>query len=105
MDAHSNPRRGLKSMQEQGDWRPHRNERDRAQRAAETAEQRNERLRQWRERDHARRAAQTASERQATSCTAEKTQKKWQLKPLRREIEVPARYRVKVALRHTCNKF
>ena len=35
--------------------------------AAETAEQRSERLREWRERDRARRAAQTGSERQATS--------------------------------------
>ena len=41
--------------------------RDRARRAAETAEQRNKRLRKQREKDRARRAAQTASERQATS--------------------------------------
>ena len=40
---------------------------ERARRAAETAEQMSERLRKWRERDCARRAAQTASERQATS--------------------------------------
>ena len=40
---------------------------ERARRAAETAEQRSERLRKRRERDRARRAAQTASERQATS--------------------------------------
>ena len=66
MDAHSNPRRALKSAQEQ-DWRWRRNERDRARCAAETAEQRSERLRKWKERDRARCAAQTASERQATS--------------------------------------
>ena len=66
MDAHSNPRRALKSTQEQ-DRQRHRNERDKAQRAAETAEQRSERLRKWRKTDHARCAAQTASERQATS--------------------------------------
>ena len=44
-----------------------RNKRDRAQRAAETAEQRSERLKKRWERDHARHAAQTVSERQATS--------------------------------------
>ena len=55
-------------MQEQEDWqqRWHRNERERAQCAGETAEQRSEQLRKRRERDRARRAAQTASERQAT---------------------------------------
>ena len=67
MYAHSNPRIALKSAQEQEDRRWCRNERDRAWRAAETVEQRSERLRKWRERDHARHAAQTASERQATS--------------------------------------
>ena len=67
MDAHSNPRRALKSAQEQEDRRRRRNKRDRARRAAETVEQMSERLRKRRERDCARRAAQTASERQATS--------------------------------------
>ena len=67
MDAHSNPRRALKSAQEQEDRRWRRNERDRARRAAETAEQRSERLRKRRERDRARRATPTAGERQATS--------------------------------------
>ena len=38
MDAHSNPRRALKSVQEQEDWQRRRNERDRARRAAETVE-------------------------------------------------------------------
>ena len=65
MDTHSNPRRAVKSAQEQEDRR----------RGAETKEtvldelqrQRNERLRKRREKDRARRAAQTASERQATS--------------------------------------
>ena len=61
------PRRTLKSAQEQEDRRRRRNERDRARRAAETVEQRSERLRKRRERDRARRAAQTGSERQATS--------------------------------------
>ena len=41
--------------------------RDRARRAAETAEQRSEQLKKRREADHARHAAQTVSERQATS--------------------------------------
>ena len=66
MDAHSNPRRTLKSAQEQDQLR-RRNKRDRARRAAETAEQRSERLRKRRKRDRARRTAQTASKRQATS--------------------------------------
>ena len=66
MDTQSNPRRALKSAQEQ-DRRRCRNERDRAQHAAETAEQRSERLRKWRERDRARHIAQTASERQVAS--------------------------------------
>ena len=84
MDAHSNPRRALKSAQEQEDRRRRRNERDRARRAAETAEQRSERLRKRRERDHARRAAQTASESQATSQQRLPVNaKEWQLKPLR----------------------
>ena len=38
-----------------------------ARRAAETVEQRSERLKKRQERDHARCAAQTANERQATS--------------------------------------
>ena len=42
-------------------------QRDRARRAAETAKQRNERLKKRRKSDHARHAAQTVSERQATS--------------------------------------
>ena len=67
MDPHSNPRRGLKSAQEQeGRWH-RKNERGRAWRAAETAEQRSKRLRKRRERNRARPAAQTAGERQATS--------------------------------------
>ena len=67
IDTHRNPRRALKSAQEQEDrWR-RRNERDRARHAAETVEQRSERLRKQRERDCARRAAQTPSERQAAS--------------------------------------
>ena len=66
MDTQSNPRRALKSAQEQEDRRQRRNERDRARRAAEIAEQRGERLRKWRERDRARCAAQTASEKQVT---------------------------------------
>ena len=66
MDTQTSSRRGLKSAQEQEDWRRHRNERERARRAAETAEQRNKQLRKRRERDRARCAAQTASERQAT---------------------------------------
>ena len=37
MDAHSNPRKALKSAQEQEDQRQCRNERDRARCAAETA--------------------------------------------------------------------
>ena len=45
MDSQSNPRRALKSVQEQEDRRRHRNKRDRAQHAAETVEQRSERLR------------------------------------------------------------
>ena len=72
MDVHSNPRRALKSVQEQEDWRRRRNERDRTRRAAETAEQRSERLRKRRERKHARCTAQTASERQVTYLTVEK---------------------------------
>ena len=44
-----------------------RNKRDRARRAAETAEQRSEWLKKRWERDHARHAAQTVSERWATS--------------------------------------
>ena len=68
MDAHSNPaRRTLKSVQEQEDRRRRRNERDRAWRAAETAEQRSEILSKRRERNCAKCAAQTASERQVTS--------------------------------------
>ena len=53
MDAHSNPRRALKSAQEQENHRRRRNERDRAWRAAETVEQRSERLRKQMERDRA----------------------------------------------------
>ena len=86
MDAHSNPRRALKSAQEQEDRRWHRKERDRVRRAAETAEQRSKRLRKWRERDRARCAAQTASERQATSSKEVPVNvKEWQLKPPKRE--------------------
>ena len=58
METHSNPRRALKSVQEQEARRRHRNKRDRARRAAETVEQRSERLTKWRERDCARCAAQ-----------------------------------------------
>ena len=67
MDTCSNPRRALKSAQEQEDMWWHRNKRGRVRSAAETVEQRSEGLRKWRERDRARRTAQTASERQATS--------------------------------------
>ena len=88
MDAHSNPRRALKSAQEQEDRRRRRNERDRARRAAETAEQRSERLRKRRERDCARRAAQTASEDKLPhSREVPVNVKKWQLKPPKREKE------------------
>ena len=69
MDTHSNPRRALKSVQEQEDWRWRRNEGGRARRAAETVEQRSKRLRKRRQRDHARRTAQTANKGQATSQT------------------------------------
>jgi len=63
MDVHSNPRRALKSAQEQEEQRWHRNERDRAGHAAETVEQRTERkILNGEERDGARRTAQTASE-------------------------------------------
>ena len=61
----SNPRRALKLAQEQEDWRRRRNKRDRAWRAAETAEQRNERG--GRRIRPCRHAAQTVSEREATS--------------------------------------
>ena len=54
----SNPRRALKSAQEQEDRQQGRNKG-----AAETAEQRGERLKKRQERDH----AQIVSERQATS--------------------------------------
>ena len=78
MDTQSNPRRALKSAQEQEDQRRQRNETDRAQRAAVAVEQRSEWLRKRKERDRARHAAQTASERQATSqlksiCECERT--------------------------------
>ena len=62
----SNPKRALKSVQEQEDRRRWRNKKDRARHAAETAEQRSKRLKKRRERDHARHTAQTVSERQAT---------------------------------------
>ena len=66
MDAHSNPRRALKSVQEQEDRR----------------------LRKRTERDRARRIAQTASERQALPHSREVSMnvKEWQLKALRRKI-------------------
>ena len=64
MDAHSNPRRVLKSAQEQEGRRRHRNKRDRARRAAETAEQRSKRLRKWREGDRARHTAETPEQRE-----------------------------------------
>ena len=67
MGTQSNPRRALKSAQEQDDRRRRRNERDRGRCAAETAEQRSERLRKRKERDRARRAAQSVSKRQAAS--------------------------------------
>ena len=66
MDAHSNPKRALKSAQEQEDRQRCRNERGRST-CCRDSEQRGERLRKRRERDRARRAAQTASERQAAS--------------------------------------
>ena len=82
MDAHSNPRRAVKSPQEQEDWR----------RGAETKEtvldvlqrQLSERLRKRREKDRARRAAQTASEK-TSYLTAEKppwTRKNGSWKPI-----------------------
>ena len=66
MDTQSSSRRSLKSVQEQEVQRRRRNERDRAQCAAEAVEHRSERLRKRRERDHASCAAQTACKRQAT---------------------------------------
>ena len=85
MDTHSNPRRALKSVQEQEDWRWRRNEGGRARRAAETVEQKSKRLRKRRQRDRARRTAQTASKGQATSQRKSNT-KEQQLRPLRRDI-------------------
>ena len=87
MDAHRDPRRALKSAQEQEDWRRHRNERDRVQCAAETAKG----AKDWEsggrgivpstllkllvkdELPHSREVSVNAKE--------------WQLKPLRREKE------------------
>ena len=65
VDTNSSFRRGLKSAEEQDRW--WRRNASESWRAAETAEQRSERLRKQRERDHARRTAQTACEKQATS--------------------------------------
>ena len=98
MNTHSNPRRALKSAQERRskDRRRRRNERDRARRAAETAEQRSERLRKRWERDRTRRAAQTAREeglphsREVPVNAKDSfafTGTEWQLKPPRREKE------------------
>jgi len=64
-------------------------ERDRARRAAETADQRSERLRKLRVRDRARRATQTASERQASTLQrllySGKVHERRETKPPRRE--------------------
>ena len=71
-------------------------ERDRAQRAAETVDQRSERLRKLRVRDCAKHATQTASERQATlqqksmqkkgNETSEERETRLQRKTWKREI-------------------
>ena len=65
MDAHSNPRRALKSAQEQEDWRQHRNKRDRPYMLQRQRNKGVKDLRKWRERE--RNLSFTASERQVTS--------------------------------------
>ena len=65
MDAHTSSRRALKLVQEQEVAEEPRNERDRAQRAAGTSEQRSEIAKG--DQGRTRHPAQTASERQATS--------------------------------------
>ena len=62
----SNPSRALKAAQEQEDRQRRRNRRDRAQCAAETAEQRGDRLKKGRERDDSCQAHYSVCERQAT---------------------------------------
>ena len=80
VDTHNNSRKAPKSAQEQE---------DRARRAAETADQRSERLRKLRVRDRARRATQTASERQASTLQrllySGKVHERRETKPPRRE--------------------
>ena len=91
MDTQSNPRRALKSAQEQKDRRHRRNERDRAWRATETAEQRSKRLTKRRERDRARRAAQLLVKRKLPhSRKVPVNAKEWQLKPRGERNEVTA---------------
>ena len=64
MDTQNNSRKGQKQRRSKKTGVGA--ERDRARRAAETADQRSERLRKLRVRDRAKCATQTASERQAT---------------------------------------